>query len=199
MSSSEEKNLLHHSPHSAAAAVTDDPPQLNLDLENNEGEKGKKGKMLMVVVDGSENSSRAFDVALDFCKDEDTLVICHAVELISESSHAVMATGLIPPVVIDPHMLERTNNSLIDRGKKIVAHYKKKVRSNKNIKFKVKHAVLTSKIESAKECVVSFANKAKFHTIFTGTRGLGSVKSFFMGSFSRYLLSNSEANVMLVH
>jgi nucleotide-binding universal stress UspA family protein len=50
-----------------------------------------------------------------------------------------------------------------------------------------------------REGVADFVNKSKADLVVMGTRNLGAVKKFFLGSFSSYLLSHIHLDVLLVH
>ena len=46
--------------------------------------------------------------------------------------------------------------------------------------------------------VIGFAKRRNIDTIVVGTRGLGKVKGLFMGSVSRKIVNNAEANCLVV-
>ncbi len=46
--------------------------------------------------------------------------------------------------------------------------------------------------------VIGFAKRRSIDTIVVGTRGLGKVKGLFMGSVSRKIVNNAEANCLIV-
>lgn len=46
--------------------------------------------------------------------------------------------------------------------------------------------------------VIGFAKRRNIDTIVVGTRGLGKVKGLFMGSVSRKIVNNAEANCLIV-
>ena len=46
--------------------------------------------------------------------------------------------------------------------------------------------------------VIGFAKRRSIDTIVIGTRGLGKVKGLFMGSVSRKIVNNAEANCFIV-
>lgn len=46
--------------------------------------------------------------------------------------------------------------------------------------------------------VIGFAKRRSIDTIVVGTRGLGKVKGLFMGSVSRKVVNNAEANCLIV-
>ncbi len=46
--------------------------------------------------------------------------------------------------------------------------------------------------------VIGFAKRRRIDTIVIGTRGLGKLKGLFMGSVSRKIVNNAEANCLVV-
>jgi len=152
--------------------------------------KVSAGRTLMVLVDGSDNSKKAFDAVLAWKRPQDKLYVVHAVEVV-----ASIPVGVGPAVAfVDPGVLESANESLKKRGAAIVKDY-----ANKCEELKVPN-VITSVLttQNPKESVVKYAKDKAIETIFVGTRGLGAVKRFFLGSFSNYIVNHADCDVMVV-
>jgi len=150
----------------------------------------KKGALHMVLVDGSTYAQKAFETALTWKKPEDKLLVVHAVEIVSG-----VPVGVGPSLVfIDPSVLENANESLKQRGAGIVKEYAK-ICEEKKI-----HGVTTSVLttHNPKESVCKYAKDKGVDIIYVGTRGLGTIQRFFLGSFSNYVVSHAECDVMLV-
>jgi len=147
---------------------------------------------LMVLVDGSEHAEYAFEAALRWKKDDDQLYIVHAVELI----RPWIAGGLNHATYIDPKVFKSANESLVERGKKLVHEFDKKCKE-KNIHH-IKSFVVGSDIEEPKDSALNFSHQEKINCIFVGTRGNGAFKRFFLGSFSHYIVNNAECDVMII-
>eukprot|EP00298_Acanthocystis_sp_HF-20_P025635 c37807_g1_i1.p1 GENE.c37807_g1_i1~~c37807_g1_i1.p1 ORF type:complete len:148 (+),score=61.22 c37807_g1_i1:1-444(+) len=146
----------------------------------------------MVLVDGSEHADKAFEKALEFKQDADTLYICHSCQYPEQ----VLATPMAPMggIPIDLQFFEEQKKMLEEHAKKIVAKYLEHCKS-RNLS-NVHSFVLTA--GHPKEQVCEFAKEKSVNTIFVGTRGLGAIKKIFVGSFSDYILHHAECDVMLV-
>lgn len=65
------------------------------------------------------------------------------------------------------------------------------------IRFLSLSLLLLCAVKSAKAAAVEYAEQNHVDLIVVGTRGLGAVKSFFVGSFSQYILANPKCDVLL--
>eukprot|EP00298_Acanthocystis_sp_HF-20_P002665 c13064_g1_i1.p1 GENE.c13064_g1_i1~~c13064_g1_i1.p1 ORF type:complete len:154 (+),score=70.23 c13064_g1_i1:63-524(+) len=150
------------------------------------------GKILMVLVDGSESANKAFEKVIEFKKDDDTLYICHSCQFPEQ----ILTSPMSPMggAALDIEFFEQQKKALEDHSKRVVAKYLEEAKS-KNA-TNVHSFVLTA--GHPKEQVCEFAKEKSVNTIFVGTRGLGAVKKLFLGSFSDYILHHAECDVMLV-
>jgi len=57
--------------------------------------------------------------------------------------------------------------------------------------------VLADYGQNARDQAVQFAETNAIDTIFVGTRGLGAVKRFFLGSFSTHIVHHAHCNVFV--
>lgn len=140
----------------------------------------------MCCVDGSAFSEHAFRECLKFKHPDDELLITHAVEL-----RQTVYTAYAPPVVF-----ASLNEQLTEQAKRLVQSYAKKCR-DMGIK-NVSSIVIQSVDEPPKAGTVSIATKNNVDLIVVGSRGLGAIKRFFLGSFSNYLVNHAPCNVMVV-
>jgi len=147
-------------------------------------------KTLLVCVDGSPYAESAFQKVLSWKKPSDKLYVVHAVELVN-----ALPVGIGPAVAfIDPSVIEGTNEALKKRASSLVAAYAKKCEEKKL--EHVTAAVLAT--QDPKESIVKYAKDKGVDTIFVGTRGLGAFSRFFLGSFSNYIVSHAECDVVVV-
>lgn len=144
-------------------------------------------KNFMVCVDGSNNSETALDECLKYKSEEDTILLAHAVEL-----KATVFTAYSPPVIF-----KEVNEELTNSAKRLVHHYQKKLK-DKGVS-NVHGIVIQTMDKPPKEATVKIAEDRGIDTIFVGTRGLGAMKRFFLGSFANYLINHCGCNVMVVH
>lgn len=149
-----------------------------------EAEAEDTPKIFMVCVDGSPNCEAALKSAIKWMKEADALVIVNSPEVFQ-------------PRVLLPSWGDRSevNKKIIERGQETCDHY---VDVAKTQVSRVSSRVLVNCQVSPKQALVDYADANNVHTIFVGTRGLGYVRSFFIGSFSRFLVQNAHCNVMVV-
>lgn len=142
-------------------------------------------KKFMVCVDASPNCESAFKSAVSWMKEKDELVIVNAPEVYQ-------------PRVLLPAWGDRAdvNKKIVERGQEICDYYVKRGQEAKVANVYCR--VLVNFKVSPKQAVVDFADENNIHTIFVGTRGLGYVRTFFVGGFSRFLVQNAHCNVMVV-
>eukprot|EP00808_Paulinella_micropora_P019100 g11573.t1 len=142
---------------------------------------------LMVLVDGSEFSEKAFQKALSCMRENDTLTVVTAIEFLK-------------PLVVSHSFVsfDDANKELQEQGKVLLAKYIKEAKEAKAKDGSVKSAMVLASgtSDNIKEATLKFAEKHKVDTIFVGTRGLGAVKRFFVGSFSNYIIQHSHCDVM---
>lgn len=135
-------------------------------------------KNILVPLDGSKNSLRALSNAIS----------------LSQENGAVI-TGIFV-IQNNPSELSMIKNILRRSLKKqyLIIMKKAKTLCKKN---KVDFIDILE-FGHAGNSIVSFAQKNKFDLIVIGTRGMGSVKEFFLGSTSTYVVHNSKVPVLVV-
>lgn len=139
-----------------------------------------KGKIknILVPLDGSKNSFRALDNAIRLAKHTDASITCLFVIQAFPTEMGLVRT------IVGKALGKRARNSLKEA--------KAKCKRNK-VEF-------LDVIEFGEEgqTIVSFANENNFDLIVIGSRGLGSVKEFFLGSTSNYVVHKSKIPVLVV-
>jgi nucleotide-binding universal stress UspA family protein len=137
---------------------------------------------ILVPVDGSENSFKAAQQAIDLglcCEAE--LEFLHVVNLGSSLSRAQANAQQTK----DTSVLE----DVIDRGRKILDQALDLVPENLKAKGHCVSGVPEMAIlQEAQKCDV----------IVMGTRGLGALRAVLVGSVSSYVLNNAKCSVLLV-
>jgi len=137
---------------------------------------------VLVAVDGSENSDRALEFALEFSeKYSAKLTIIN----VSESSAAAAYTGDV--MVSVARDLRKFHEEILEKA---VKHAKQ-----------THPTVETTKVlregDPASE-IVSFANDENFDVVVVGHRGLGKVKGILLGSISEKIIRSLICTVILV-
>jgi len=128
---------------------------------------------VMICVDGSENSHRAFDRAVKLLQQEDEVFIINAVSLVSP----IVLAGGPAGGMVDPRVYETTNESLKAEGRQIVDFYKKKCADLKLSNVQC-HVIAGA---SAKDGISQYAKDHGIELLVVGSRGMGAVKRFFFG------------------
>lgn len=137
-----------------------------------------KIKKILVPLDGSHNSFRGLDVAINLAKQ------CHAT-----------ITGLYVLGIVRP----RVNEPITPLEKMLLEHAQK---SMKKAKLKAaQNGILfldrTSYGDSGSR-IVDIAQRKNFDLIVIGSRGMGSAKEIFLGSTSNYVIHKSKKPVLIV-
>ena len=132
---------------------------------------------ILVPLDGSENSYRGLDAAINQAQKNDSVIT---------------GINVVPKI---PGMF-KNNPPYSPEGEKVADDIMKesKHRSLENgVQFqeKIIHG-------SAGSDIVKFAEDNNFDLIAIGARGLGSVKEAFLGSVSHYISNRSKVPVLIV-
>ena len=137
-----------------------------------------KIKKILVPLDGSENSFRALDKAIILAKQNDAEI-----------------TGFFV-IQINPSEIDIIRNIM----KKSLKKQFLKIMEKANAKCKKNGTEFIEVLEFGHEgnTIVSFAQKNNYDLIVIGSRGLGSIKEFFLGSTSTYVVNNSKIPVLIV-
>eukprot|EP00300_Choanocystis_sp_HF-7_P031501 c40904_g1_i1.p1 GENE.c40904_g1_i1~~c40904_g1_i1.p1 ORF type:complete len:173 (-),score=33.70 c40904_g1_i1:96-581(-) len=155
--------------------------------EVEEAHQTDHGRKILVLVDGSEASGRAFEKALELKTPNDTLYICHACEF---------STLLIPvhEVSVLEDEIKSYRDAVRERGHQIGKQYLSicKERGVTHV-----HTIVITTGEP-REAVLEFAEANHVGLIVVGTRGLGTLKRLVLGSFSDYIAHHANCDVLLV-
>lgn len=138
----------------------------------------EKIKKILVALDGSENSFRGLDQAINIARNGHAVIT------------GVYVTPLSPPASVEQKAYIK--NYLLKNANKFLK--KAKTRSALNgILFyeKILHGDEGPRI-------VKFAHDKNFDLIIIGSRGMSSVKEIFLGSTSNYVLHKSKIPVLIV-
>jgi nucleotide-binding universal stress UspA family protein len=152
----------------------------------------------LVCLDGSDHAHEAFLQALRMYKPSSPtpseLHLCMCVERM----HAIALPVIGAPagaMIDNPEVYLAANHRRVESAQETMRSYGE---------LAAKHCpgvvvrVHVLECDDAKDAVMELINKEAFDTVYVGTRNLGAVKSFFLGSFSSYLVSHSPSNVMVV-
>jgi nucleotide-binding universal stress UspA family protein len=145
---------------------------------------------ILVALDGSEPAGRALDFALDLAEKYSAEIV-----LLSVVQHVVMPgiSYLTKPVLL-PVAVGKYTEELKANHKKVLSEALKKVK-----KIKPNLRVSTKLVEGRpSNKIVETAKEGNFDIIVMGSRGLGAIKEFFLGSVSDRVADEATCPVLIV-
>jgi len=137
-----------------------------------------KIKKILVPLDGSVNSFRGLDTAIQMAREGQATI-----------------TGLYVAAITKP----RTNDQITSLEKILLEHAQKIMKKAKlrSAKKGILFFDMVSYGDEGKR-IVEIADRKNFDLIVIGSRGLGSMKEIFLGSTSNYVLHKSKKPVLIV-
>ena len=144
-------------------------------------------KKILVATDASVASNRAVSMAA-------YLATCHDAELLI--LHVIRDMQVPAPMKKVPELEEfaNTRENILRQVAETILH-EAEVRAKKGGAKKVQTAIGSGDPASS---VIGFARRRNIDTIVIGSRGLGKIKEILMGSVSRKIANNAEANCFIV-
>ena len=138
-----------------------------------------KIKKILVPLDGSKNSIRGLDIAIDFARNHNATIVALSVKKL--------------PGVYALHPLGFMEITSRDEAKKILDDAKLRA-AKKGIQVATRYLGGDPGFEIAR-----YANSSKYgiDLVVIGTRGHSSIKEMFLGSVSNYVLHKSKKPVLL--
>lgn len=138
-------------------------------------------KKIMVPLDGSLESAKAFTFGLDLAgKYGAHLVLAHVVDMNEKMTalDQVTMSGYVP-------------SEIMEEGYRLLSRFARKVPPDIRLDTMVR-------IGAPLQTLLSMAEDTKADLIVMGSRGLGAVRSIVMGSVSQYILHHARAMVTIV-
>lgn len=136
---------------------------------------------ILVPVDGSENSVRAFERALVIAKGTVAQVT------------AVLVIEAPPTVYVESQkLLDQLLENYRKESAKVLDRYEE---IGEKQGLKIESAVMEG---DAASHIIAYAEKGGFDMIVMGSRGLGKFKGIVLGSTSRKVLQNAKCPVLIV-
>eukprot|EP00456_Euglypha_rotunda_P093783 TRINITY_DN9918_c0_g1_i8.p1 TRINITY_DN9918_c0_g1~~TRINITY_DN9918_c0_g1_i8.p1 ORF type:complete len:168 (+),score=4.51 TRINITY_DN9918_c0_g1_i8:142-645(+) len=148
------------------------------------------GFKLAVFLDGSPQSDKAFVKALSYARPQDILFLVNIPCPVNP-----FIKGIVVAETLDPSFFNEIQSQQEEASKTLLESYRQRCHE-----AKVGHvygAALKPKKGNVKETAIRWLTKRKIDLAFVGTRNHGEFVSFFVGSFSRYLLNNAPCSVMI--
>jgi nucleotide-binding universal stress UspA family protein len=134
-------------------------------------------KKILVPLDGSPNSFRGLDVAINMARQ------CQA------TITGLYVAGIVKPRISEP--ITPLEKLLLNHAQKIMKKAKLKA-AKKGILF-----FDTVSYGDGGKRIVDIAERKNFDLIVIGSRGMGAAKEIFLGSTSNYVLHKSKKPVLV--
>ena len=137
-----------------------------------------KIRKILVPLDGSSNSFRGFDVAINLARQ------CHA------TITGLYVIGIVKPRIDEP----------ISSPESYFLEYAQKIMKKAKLKAAQQGILFFDRVSYGDEekRIVDIAEKKNFDLIVIGSRGMGTVKEIFLGSTSNYVIHKSKKPVLIV-
>jgi nucleotide-binding universal stress UspA family protein len=137
-----------------------------------------KIKQILVPLDGSPNSFRGLDVAINMARQ------CHA------TITGLYVVGIVKPRTSEP----------ISSPEKLFLEHAQKIMKKAKLKAAKKGILFFDRVSygDCEKRIVDVAQRKNFDLIVIGSRGMGSAKEIFLGSTSNYVLHKSKKPVLIV-
>jgi len=137
------------------------------------------GKIL-VPIDGSPNSVRGLEKAIEFARND-------------SSSITLLHVALLPPVHVIGHSQDKVKKSLVKKSQKFISDAEDRC-INQNIQF-------TTKLIYGSDPpydIEQFIKKYKHDMVVIGAKGKSPLKRLFLGSVSNYLVQTLKIPVTVI-
>ena len=145
-------------------------------------------KKILVTLDGSKSADRALDFALD-------LATKYSAEVVLISVFDAPSVSLLAPgIVFAPTSTAKYLEELRSFHEKVLSEALKKAKSL-NVGLKVSKKLLQGR---AVDKIVETAKEGGFDLIVIGSRGLGGIKGFVLGSISDRVADEAPCPVLIV-
>ena len=147
-------------------------------------------KKILVPLDGSEHSKKALDYALDIAEKYSA-----SINLLTVAQPIVVTESMFSTQpMMPPESTVMYVNEIETAHKKILQNaYKKAKEAKPEIK-------ISKQLENGRPAdrIIEIANTQNFDLIVMGSRGIGGIKEFFLGSVSDRVADRAHCPVLLV-
>ena len=142
---------------------------------------------ILVAVDGSPFSEKAFDAAMELAR------------CMKKGAEVILVHVVPPPLPgegIDPSALKTMEQEYEREGSALLARYEARAKERYN-NIIIQPSVVLAKGSEGKT-VLRIADENKVDLIVIGHRGIGKLKELIMGSVAHYISNNSKVSVMII-
>jgi len=144
---------------------------------------------IMVCIDGSENSRRAFDKSIDIATRFSPPAVLILVHIFQQEAYNINGVGP------ETDALVQNIRFKMDEAKDLLNFYKNICDESElqcNLIVKETH-------NSIKNEIIKQIEENQPNLVIIGSRGLSKLKSLILGSVSEHIINHSNCNVLIIH
>nr|CAX76693.1 putative universal stress protein [Schistosoma japonicum]CAX76699.1 putative universal stress protein [Schistosoma japonicum] len=146
-------------------------------------------RSVLIAIDGSEHSKRAFDYYVNWLhRPDDSVTIYHAVEPVS-----LPTLSLSSPMGIPSSEWSNIVEANVKRVRELENDY-----SAECLRHNLIYQFLYESVEHIGASIIQQVEKYEVRLIVIGSRGLGAIKRTIMGSVSDYVVHHANTAVCVV-
>ena len=136
-------------------------------------------KKILVPIDGSKYAEKALDFALEMAN------MCHA---------DLKIITVVPELVDEPDWMKDYTEKMKENGNVMLSNTFNKAKES-NPELKISKNLMEGDIVTM---ILDCAKKGNYDLIVMGSRGLGTIKRFLLGSVSNSVVNQAEIPVLIV-
>jgi len=143
---------------------------------------------IVVAVDGSQNSKRAAEVAVDMASRSNASLF--VISVISSTVYTEAPPGMVAGGAAPSHMIDRAKTEAGTFVQEVVTKAEQQG-------VKVRGEIVEN-VPSVVDSIVDYVQEWKADVVVVGTRGLSGLKKVLLGSVSSALVSKAPCSVLVV-
>jgi nucleotide-binding universal stress UspA family protein len=149
-------------------------------------------KRILVALDGSEAADKALEYALDIAeKYSSSILLLSVVQPVAIPTVAYSPAAATPP---PPIVTTSLSEELTDHHERVLSDALEKAKS-KNPAFDISTKLVEGRPANK---IVETAKNGNFDLVVVGSRGLGGIKEFFLGSVSDRVADEAPCPVLII-
>jgi nucleotide-binding universal stress UspA family protein len=161
----------------------------------------KPRRVIVMAVDSSETSKQAVSWAAKNTLQQDDIIMLFAVweDAINFTPPAMGMVPSVVPVMIDMEEIRKQNRQHLQQARQLLREmYHQHFDDKQHHVLSLLVASHASDKQTIGKLILQAGDKFEADLIVIGSRGLGAVKQFFMGSVSNYVVHHAHRPVLVI-
>jgi len=160
-------------------------------------ESNEKRRVILLGVDSSKNSVHAVKWCAERVFNKTDVIILFTVWEESMNFSTFVQPDPLVPIIIDPAEIWKNNALHLKQARKLLhSIYEEYLKGFEVINLLVSSG--TNNVQNIGSLIVDSANQFEVDCVVVGSRGLGVLGQFFLGSVSKYVVENSKCPVLVI-